>query len=386
MIQQLIQRLLDAGWQSGVADESQRKQLVANRVLSADPFDLVLYLEQLWDVADAPVDEDFNRGRSKLYMSGGFSVVPPNTATSPRFPPWDHLIYAYVVESTRVVQILGRIVREYRSGEALGVPSAETRRWVDATEALLFGAANPLAAWLSTSTIRPDAEAVRRNAYWRLFGLDLGFGREDNSAPVYAKAQAANATFTALFEELLFELWQAISNINNKIGVNQSDDDRIYRISEQLRFILASRRQNDVLRREELSAVTALSWAELSVAFDTPVVKDLGATASNPGDRLKIMGERVGLPAHSRSAAFFAMSAEISMLLRAIEAGFVSGPEKAWLLYSTTPTFTFEGKQISPFGAEARRVITEWAAATGKDLKARGKSVETRQPRLVAVR
>ena len=387
MIQQLVQRLIDANaWHPEITDSAQRKERAAQIVLAADPFDLVLYLEQLWDVADAPVDEERNKGRSALYGTGGFSPFLPNPITSPRYPPWDHLIYGYVVESTRVVQILGRVVREYRSGEALGVPTQETRRWVDATEALLFGAANPLAAWLSTSNIRTDAEAVRRNAYWRMFGLDLGFGREDNSAPTYSKAQAANTTFTALFEELLFELWQAISNSNNRIGVNQSDDDRIYRISEQLRYILTSRRQNDMLRREELSAVTALSWAELSVSFDTPVVKDLGATASNPGDRLKIMGERVGLPAHSRSAAFFAMSAEISMLLRAIEAGFVSGPEKAWILYSTKPTFVFDGKQIGPFGAESRRVITEWAAATGKDLKVRGKPIETRQPQLVAVR
>ena len=39
-----------------------------------------------------------------------------------------------------------------------------------------------------------------------------------------------------------------------------------------------------------------------------------------------------------------------------------------------------------PIGAESRRVITEWAAATGKDLKARGKPVEVNRPRLVAVR
>ena len=40
----------------------------------------------------------------------------------------------------------------------------------------MFGAPNPIPGWLSISTVRPEAEAVRRNAYWRLLGLDLAFG------------------------------------------------------------------------------------------------------------------------------------------------------------------------------------------------------------------
>jgi hypothetical protein len=379
MIPQLVKSLVD---QRVYPDDVS----AGRAVLSADPLDLVLYMEQLWDIADEQPGETTKEGRKELYRLGRFSGLKPNSDDPRGYAGWDHLIYAYVLESTRAVQILRRVVREYRSGEALGIPTLATRRWVEATEALLFGAANPLAAWLSTSAVRPDSEAVRRNAYWRMFGLDLGFGNEDNSPPVYHKAQAANTTFAALFEELLFELWQAISNLNNFSGVNQADDDRIYRIAEQLRFVLNSRRQKDMLRREELSAVTALGWVELTVSFNTTVVEDLGANATNPGDRLRLIGERVGLPAHSRSTAFFSMSAEISTLLRAIETKLISGPEKARLLYVTEPKLP--SGQSGPFGAESRRVITEWAAATGKDLKIRAKPVDTRapQPRLVAVR
>lgn len=383
MIQQLVQRLIadQANFKPGETDPAKRVKLAANAVLTADPLDLILYMEEVWDTADLPVGDDLNAARRKLYETGYFHRWPP-AQTSSYFPPWDHFAYAYVLENTRAVQILRRVVREYRTGEALGLASPATRRWVEATETLLYGAANPLTAWLSTSSVRQDPEAVRRNGYWRMFGLDLAFGREDNSAPAFDKAQASNASFTALFEELLFELWQAISNLNNKAGVNQSDDDRIYRIAEQLKFVLNSRRKSDMLRREELSAVAALGWAELTVSFDSPLVTDLAAGATNAGDRLKLIGERVGLGAHSRSAAFFSMAGPISTLLRAIEAGFVSGPSKAWLLYSTEPLLP---NGDGPFGAEARRVITEWGAATSKDLKVRGKPVEVRQPRLVAV-
>jgi hypothetical protein len=211
-----------------------------------------------------------------------------------------------------------------------------------------------------------------------MFGLDLAFGLDDNRPPSYDKAMAANTTFVKLFEELLFELWQAISNIRNSSGVNASDDDRIYRLSEQLKYILRSRRQGGMLSREELIAATALGWCELTVLTDTPVVVDLRADATSPADRLRLIGERVGLAPHSKSAALFSMAEDISILLRAIEAGYVSKPDRAWLLYRTDiPTgITLDPNDGRPFGTESRRVITEWAAATGRDLKARTKPVE----------
>ena len=374
MIQQLVERLVAQNWP---------KKIAAEAVLTADPMDLSLYMEQIWDRADRGPEDDPQEARKDLYRTGRFYEQTDPFATA-KFAegPWDHFGYAYALENTRIVQILGRIVREYRNGEGLGVPSRETRKWVEATEALLFGAANPFTAWLSTSNLRKDPESVRRNAYWRMFGLDLAFGNEDNGAPVYDKAHAANTGFAPLFEELLFELWQAMSNQRNLAGANQSDDDRIFRLAEQLKYVLNSRRQKDMLRREELSAVTALGWAELTVSFDTPVVLDLGANASSPANRLRIMGERVGLAAHSKSAAFFSMATELSVFLRVIESGIVSGPEKAWALYATDKV----DQNTTSIGTETRRVITEWAAATGKNLKERSKPVDIRQPRLVAVR
>ena len=350
-------------------------------VLTADPLDLVLYMERVWDLSNRNEPEDAFSARDRFWAMSRFQDT---VATySDQDPPWDHLAYAYVLESTRIVQILKRIVRAYRSGESLGIPSPDTLRWCDATEALLFGAGNPLSAWLSTSTVRPDPEAIRRNAYWRMFGLDLSFGTEDENAPAFEKAAAANTGFTALFEELLFELWQAVSNERNLVGVNKSDNDRIFRISEQLRFVLSSRRQNGLLRREELAAVTALGWAELTVSFDSPIVQDLVAKGSSSSERLRIMGERVGMTPHSKSAAFFSMATEISVLLRTIEAGTVSNTDLAWVLYAL-PSSTSAGPR--PIGVETRRVITEWAAATGKNLKDASKPVDVRPPRLVAVK
>lgn len=376
MIPQLVQNMI------GPNPISPALQLnIGLGVLTADPFDLLLYMEQVWDSANTFPSS----ARQALWSTGKFNGFQPV-----RGDAWHHLGYAYILENTRVIQILRRVVREYRAGEGLGIPSPGTQRWLNATETLLFGAANPLASWLSTSNIRHDAEAVRRNAYWRLFGLDLAFGGDDNSPPAYDKAKTANHGFVPVFEELLFEIWQAISNVRNSSGTNNADNDRIYRLSEQLKYEFLSRRKSDMLKREELSAVTALGWADLTLRFDSPIVVDLRAQASSAAERLCLIGERVGLPAHSKSAAFFSMASALSHFLRTVEEGLVTGPELAWIFYleqqpPNTPA-PLPGQTLpNPIGSESRRVITEWAAATGKDLKTRGKPVEINRPRLRAV-
>jgi len=337
-------------------------------VLTADPLDLVWRMEQVWDAANIWGQPPAGPARRSLFMMGAFAGVP-----LPAQPAWDHLIYAYAIENTRAAQILARIVHAFRSGEGLGIPSVATQRWLDVTETLLYNAANPVPAWLSTSAVRPDAEAVRRNAYYRMFGMDLSFGTDANAPYPYDKAEAANKTFVQLFEELLFELWRAIENIRNLVANNTTDDDRIYRLSQELGFILRSRRINGLLAREELAAVTAMGWVELTVSSNTPVVNDLRAQAASPGDRLQVIGDRVKLVPHSRAASFFAMDAELSLLVRALEAGWVTDSGRSWLLYQSVipPNVPPPPPGATPLGTEVRRVITEWAAASGHDLKSR---------------
>jgi hypothetical protein len=377
MIPQLVDRL--AKQAGGTPPPPAAKAAAAARVLTADPFDLVLHMEQVWDAArpwgPLPNPQPAGPARQQLFGINDFDTVVPGLGVR----AWDHLAYSYVLENTRVVQIFRRVVREYRSGEGLGIPSVATQRWLDTTETLLFGAPNPIPLWLSTSAVRGDPEAVRRNAYWRMFGLDLAFGSDDNRPPVYDKATAANKTFVSLFEELLYELWQAMTNLRNTAGVNASDDDRIFRIAEQLKFVLRSRRQNAMLSREELISATVLGWCELTLLLDSPVVVDLRADATSAGDRLRLIGERVGLAPHSKASSLLSMASEISILLRAIEEGYVSAPEFSWVLYrndvpsTTTPNPVPGG---TPFGPESRRVITEWSAATGRDLKVRAKPAQ----------
>jgi hypothetical protein len=350
--------------------------LATDAVLIADPFDLALYIEQFWD----SYSPSAGPARRTLWAGGRFSAITPPapivapTASAPGVPSWDHLAYSYVIENSRASQILRRVVREFRSGEGLGIPSANTRRWLESTEALLYGA-GLVAPWLSTSNARQDPESVRRNAYWRLLGMDLSFGSEDNGPATYVKASASNADFVRLFEELLYELWRAISNLTNYVAGNETDTDRIFRIAEELQYVLRSRRLGQMLDREELAAATVTGWLELTLSNDNFVVQDLSAQSTSPANRLRMIGNRVGLPAHSKSAALLQMGEHISILLRTIESAVIT-ESTVGLLY----------QPATPIGEATRRVITEWAAATGKDLKARAKPIATSaRPRLVSV-
>jgi hypothetical protein len=369
MIQQLVQR-----WAAAAPGGPIPLAQAAADVLTADPLDLVLHMEQVWDRANlwSPNPGPAGPARQLAIAANAFNAAAPpaNVPAAPTDPAWHHLGYALAIENTRAPQIMARVVRAFRAGEDLGIPSYATQRWLDTTEVLLFGAGYGLPAWLSTSSARPDAEAVCRNALFRLFGVDLAFGTEGNAPYAYEKPETANKQFVPMFEELLYELWRAIENINNISGPNAADDDRIFRLAEQISFMLRSRRQNALLGREELAAVTAMGWLDLSLSANTPVVNDLRSQATNQADRLRFIGERVGLAPHSKATAFFSMSEELSVFLRLLEARVVTNPTLSWLLYRTNPP------NPPAIGAQVRRVITEWSAASGHDLKTRSRPVE----------
>lgn len=378
MIRQLVKGVFSVGLPATLSDPAVPPGdllRTTQAILTADPLDLTLYIEQFWNSYISSAGP----ARQTLWASGRFNTIAPPvpvvapTATDPGVPSWDHLAYSYVLENTRAIQILRRVVREYRSGEGLGIPSPATRRWLETTEALLYGAGNLIPPWLSTSAARQDAEAVRRNAYWRLLGMDLAFGTDDNRQPDYVKATAANTDFVRLFEELLYELWRAIANVKNFVAGNETDQDRIFRIAQELQFVMRSRRLGAMLDREELAAATVLGWIELTLNSDNAIIADLKAQSTSSATRLQLIGNRVGLPAHSKSTALLAMSEDISILLRTIESAVITE--------STVATLYLPG----PIGEASRRVITEWSAATGRDLKARTKPVETNRPRLVRV-
>src|SRR5512145_1877698 len=115
MIRQLVARLANA---TGVTPNA-----AAAAVLTADPLDLILHMEQVWNEALpwGAANPPAGPARRNLALNNQFNALLPATPTGT--VTWDHLGYSYVLENTRAVQILRRVVRAYRAGESLGIPS-----------------------------------------------------------------------------------------------------------------------------------------------------------------------------------------------------------------------------------------------------------------------
>jgi hypothetical protein len=196
-----------------------------------------------------------------------------------------------------------------------------------------------------------------------MFGSDLNHGTDTNQAYPYEKPSAANKEFVPTFEDLLREAWVGIENATNTSGAKPTDDNAIATLARRLRDMLTVRRLQGNLAREEFFAVSVMAWLHVTVLFNSPVVQDLEAEASSPEDRLKKIGERVGLSASSASESYFKMAQPFSNILIQLEAGNFTTIGLAGGLY--TP----------PVSNDTQTLVTNWSRATGRNLKARGVTV-----------
>jgi hypothetical protein len=288
------------------------------------------------------------------------SSAPPGLTKN---QPWEHLIYAYLIENTRVVQIFRRVVEWYAAGERLEVPSIDTRAWLRSTEELFFR--EPPAFHISSvsSWARPDLEASRRNAYWRMFGMDLNHGGPDGRPYPYVRGAGGNADFIPLWESFLQEVWQGFINRKNSSGENYSDPASVANRADGLAQLMRIRREKGNLAREEFFFTAMLSWFHLTLEADTPVVVDLKAEATTPEERLRKIGERVGIPPHPKSRSFFEMAEPASSIMRFLELERFSESTTAATLFNDVPN--------NAARADALIVINHWSMATGRDLKLR---------------
>jgi hypothetical protein len=358
-----------------------------HQVWRTHPVMLLRFLEETWayraDPTETPdlavpdallygVVPGLESGLADLLAPIGDSMYGP--VVMPRQPApfdsgkgakWDHLIYAYLIEASRIVEILRRVVFEYLHGERLEVPSPDTRAWLRATEDLFLRDLPSGSVGAITSSLRPDLAATRRNAYFRFFGIDLNHGRDDGQPQPYLRPLAVNTSFIAVFEDFLREVWIASENFSNTSGTNPKDDAAIANYARDMSDMLRSRRRLGNLGREEFFVVTMLSWFHLTVETDNSVVADLKSTAGSPEERLRKIGERVGLPPHVHAESFFTLAPRMSTLFRQIESGNYSDPANVSVLYAN-PT-----GPPNPIRKDMLDIINQWSIATGRDMKAR---------------
>src|SRR5262245_25423519 len=116
-----------------------------DELFNRHPIELVAVLERFWELGrsttsgtpDEPLGHPDHRsdvnGIPINSLSSGFGT---SFASSDRTIRWDHLIYAYMIENTRVYEIFRRVLHEFLHGEKLGTPIPESQRWLRTTEEL----------------------------------------------------------------------------------------------------------------------------------------------------------------------------------------------------------------------------------------------------------
>jgi hypothetical protein len=327
------------------------------------PSQLSEYLETFWQTArlglrqaalGPNVTPAFHQQMARPAIIDPLAPAPANPPPPATPVTWHHLAYSYMLENTRMVDIFRRVVYEWTTGERLPIPTERTQRWLHNTEQLFFGSPWSYSVRSVTSSVRPDSGAMRRNAYYRMLGMDLNHGTDDGHVYPYPKPEIANRDFATVFEALLIEVWRGYANRTTMISENLTDDVAIETLVRRLREMLQSRRNAGTLSREEFDAVAMLSWFHLTVETDTDIVIDLNARAQGTADRLLKIGERVGLPAHARSDAYFQLAAPLSNVLLAIESHAVTVADQLYDGFYTK---------------DMLEIITHWSVATGRNIK-----------------
>lgn len=278
---------------------------------------------------------------------------------------WHHLSYAYLIEATGAFEIFFEVVRRLVRGETLGTLSIDGSRWLRATEELFFRDPPLFSIGGVVSGARPHARVTRRNAYWRMFGMDLphpmppGSNGSGDQAWKAHVGLGANTDFRVKWAELLRQVWLGLQNNVNTSGSNPTDPSYVSFLCQAIKDMFINRRRGGLLAREEFVFVTVLSWFHLTLQSDTPIVRDLKAEASSPADRLSLIAQRIGMTPAARSRELFELAEQMSTVLRAIELGLFDDPTAASALFDST----------SPVGLEMRDIVNAWQSATGERVK-----------------
>jgi hypothetical protein len=384
----------------------QNAKLGTQRVFRLHPTQIAYFVDEVWDgarrtpqipdptgqkdlvffagffddtVLDA-LDQPTQPGQDNFFSTDGLNafLAPSGINTAGQFewngkqnelfcPPllWHHLAYAYVLESTGIVEIFAEVVRRLVVGETLGVLSPDSIAWLRATEQLFFRDSPTFSVASVLSQVRPFDRTNRRNAYWRMFGLDLAhavpslWGGSGPLADWKALTGPVNQDFRQKWSEFLRQVWIGVENRDNESGANPTDASYIALLARAIKDLLGNRRRGGALAREEFAYVTMLNWFHLTVDTDTSLIVDLQAQASSTADRLGALGQKVGITPALRSRELFDLAEPMSTLLRGIELGLFDTEETAKTLFT-------DGSNIF---RDVLDTINNWQSATGERVK-----------------
>jgi hypothetical protein len=336
------------------------------------------------------IEDSIQKHWADLVLGRNYQTLPADIYQNFRdnlgqlLPPY-HLIYSYLVENTRIAQIFEKLIYIYVHDEKLSKATTPQNRlafqWILNTETLFYSNLKNTNLRNINSQIRTHPEMTRRNAYFRLFGMELAFSESANREPInYHKSEFNNRPFIILFEKFLTEVWQAYTNARNQVGQNSTDLFIIVDTAQKLQELLMARRTTETnfnnyryfnLSKEEFSSVLMMSWLYEVISYDSPLIQFLRCNGGTPGERLINIGNKVGLSAHGKSEGLLDIAPPMNTLLRRIEIGDYSQQninQVRDIIESQVP-----GRPLVQTNVDALNdlllVINNWEKATGHRIK-----------------
>lgn len=346
-----------------------------NALFQQHPQTLSLWLEEAWKAVRLPAA--ITTGTlDDILGDAGITNAIALAAPSPSglgFPPagqaflWPNLMYSLVLESTGVVEVMAEVLRRNAVGETLDAPTIAAQQWLRSTEELFFRDPPLFQALGVGSHIRRYGRESRRGAYWRMFRLDLPFSIPARWAdPIGGQpwkldvGAGVNNPFPRQWMELLRQVWLGIENRRNLIGPNATDAEYVSQLCRALGDMLRMRRRGGQLAREEAAYVAMLSWFDVTLSADTPIVDALNANAASPEERLARIAQRVRMSPTERSRELFQLAQPISEIIRMIELRVFDTAAGAGALFPVVP---------SALSNTINQVIDLWQSSTGNLVK-----------------
>jgi len=351
----------------------------AATVFQYHPRTLSRWMEEAWSAIRLPAPLPVPAPGTSADILGdpaittAIALPPPPPASGIAYPApgagfvWNNLIYAYVIESTGVVEVMTEVLRRNAIGETLDAPTIAAQQWLRSTEELFYRDPPAFQSLGVGSHIRRYGRESRRGAYWRMFGLDLPFPIPGRWAdPIGGQSwktdvgAGVNTGFRRQWTELLRQVWLGIENRRNLIGANATDAEYVRLLSVALGDMLRMRRRGGQLAREEAAYVALMSWFDLTLSDNTAIVAALNADATTPEERLARIAQRVGMTPTPRSRELFQLGQPASDVIRMIELRAFDTAAGAGALFPIV---------ASPLSDLVNRVIDLWQSATGDMIK-----------------
>jgi hypothetical protein len=292
-----------------------------------------------------------------------FTFAFPNGAGTGGAVLHDHLIYAYIIESTQIYQVFQKLIERYARGDFEINLNADTLQWLHNTEMLWFADPPVFSTFNMVSRLRSDMGSTRRNAYYRMFGFTLpADAAADGKGYPFYQPKSSNSNFRRNFERLCEEVWIGIVNHKVLIGAVPIDDESIQFNAFEMQKNFLSQRNNGDITKQEFFYVAMMSWFHLSLEYNSPIVSAFGINEQSPAQRLFALANIVGVPANGLSENMFRLADPMSLVLTLLETGLFNN--NARVLYD-------ELGGTNPLAETMRRIIFNYSQVSGRDLKVR---------------